>query len=124
MSRPKKKTDVEGNGSVATEPASDTNGNAEPNGKKGPAFKVGPIPTGKGESVSGCVWENHHQMSDGREYTVHSIVLKVDYYDEERKEWRQSSGIRPSQLSTVQYVLRKCADYCFASRDKGNVIPI
>jgi len=90
--------------------------------KKRPAFKVGPIPTGKGESVSGCVWENVVE-SDGRTYNVHNIVLTVEYFDQKEDRWKPSHGIRPSQLATVEYVLRKCGDFAFSRRDPQSEVP-
>ncbi len=97
-------------------------GDGKPEVKKGPAFKVGPIPTGKGESVSGCVWENVVE-SDGRTFNVHNIVLTVEYFDQKENRWKPSSGIRPSQLATVEYVLRKCADFAFSRRDPQGEVP-
>src|SRR5947209_2557120 len=108
---------TEGNASESA-PPSDTNGNGEPpirpgNGdKKRPAFKVGPLATGKGESVAGCVWENEH-VAEGRTYVVHSIVLDVSYFSEKEGKWLPSRGIRPSQLAAVEYVLRVCGDFAF-----------
>jgi len=91
--------------------------------KKYPAFKVGPIPTGRGESVAGCVWENEHQGADGRTYMVHSIVLEASYYNERLKKWMPSTGIKPSQLAAVEYVLRCCGDFAFRRRDPQAEIP-
>jgi len=118
---------AEGNATEAALP-SDTNGNGEAperpgNGKtKRPAFKVGPIATGKGESVAGCVWENEH-MADGRTYVVHSIVLDISYFSEKEGKWLPSRGIRPSQFAAVEYVLRQCGDFAFRRRDPQHECP-
>jgi len=105
----------------------DTNKTPEPpndnSEKKYPAFKVGPIPTGRGESVAGCVWENDHQGADGRTYMVHSIVLEASYYNERQKKWMPSTGIKPSQLAAVEYVLRCCGDFAFRRRDPQAEVP-
>ena len=105
------------------EGAPESAGDGKPEPKKGPAFRVGPIPTGRGESVSGCVWENV-VTSDGRTYNVHNIVLTVEYFDQKEDRWKASGGIRPSQLATVEYVLRKCGDFAFGRRDPQHECPI
>lgn len=103
--------------------ANDQNGIHENGvGKKLPAFKCGPIPTGKGESVQGCVWENEVE-SNGQVYTVHAIVIEVSYWHQESQEWRLSKSIRPSQLAAYEYVLRRCSDYCFSKRDPQQTVP-
>ena len=64
---------------AAPEPAGEPTENGD--ARKRPAFKVGPIATGKGESVAGCVWENIYE-ANGSSYRVHSIVLDVSYFNE------------------------------------------
>jgi hypothetical protein len=80
-------------------------------------FKCGPIPTRKGESVQGCVWEHEFVTADGRVYKTHSIEVRASYFSEKDDLWYDSKGFKPSQLSVLEYVLRKCGDYCFAYRD-------
>jgi|ERR1043165_909769 hypothetical protein len=108
-------------GTTAPSEAAPQNG-SEPNSKKKPCYKVGPIATGKGESVSGCVWENEHVMPDGRVFKVHSIQLELSYFHEGDRQWKPSKSIRPSQISAVEYVLRQCGDFCFRARDPQNDI--
>jgi hypothetical protein len=109
-----------------TEAPSDTNGHANglpTNGEapknNPPCYKVGPIMTGKGECVGGCVWERTFTTPDQREYKVHSISVEARYFSSKDNAWKPSSGFRPSQLSALEYVLRKLGDYVFMSRDSA-----
>ena len=124
MARKKSQTDVLPDQPAETVPGE--NGAVEPqpekpqesNGKKNPPiFKCGPIPTGRGESVSGCVWEREHVLSDGRSYKLHTIQMECHWFDEETKKWAVSKSLRTSQLAAYLYCLRRCSDVCFALRD-------
>jgi hypothetical protein len=85
--------------------------------RKPPVYKVGPIPTRKGESVQGCVWEHDFTTPDGKTYKTHQVEVRASYFSEKDGAWYDSSGFKPSQLSALEYVLRKCGDYCFNARD-------
>src|SRR5438094_585046 len=71
-----------------------------------PVFKCGPIPTRKGESVQGCVWEKEFLTPDGRSYRVHTIEVRASYFSEKDGTWHDSSGFKPSQLSALEFILR------------------
>src|SRR5947209_18976301 len=109
---------------VAAETTAPSEGDAhegapETNGEKKapPAFKVGPIVTAKGECLAGCVWEREFSTPDGRTYKVHSLNVEARYFSEKDGVWRPSSGFRASQLSALEYILRRCSDFVFAQRD-------
>src|SRR5207245_333886 len=76
-------------------------------------FKCGPIPTRKGESVQGCVSEKAFLTPNGRSYRVHSIEVRASYFSEKDGQWYDSKGFKPSQLSALEFVLRRCGDFCF-----------
>jgi hypothetical protein len=103
----------EGNGT--TEVAAEAPVNGTKNAP--PAFKVGPIPTAKGECVSGCVWEREYNTPDGRTYKVHSIAVEARYFHEKEGVWKAGHGFRASQLAALEFVLRRCADFVFSQRD-------
>src|SRR5438045_127067 len=109
--RPEPTTEPQGD---AHEGAPEAPANGTPT--KPPVYKVGPIPTRKGESVQGCVWEHDFTTPDGKTYKTHQIEVRASYFSEKDGVWYDSSGFKPSQLSALEYCLRKCGDYCFNAR--------
>lgn len=84
-----------------------------------PVFRVGPIPTGKGESVSGCVWEREVE-SDKRKFVIHSVQVQSHYFSTKDDQWKDGSSFNVSQLSAVAYIIRQCEEYVFQQKDVGN----
>lgn len=96
----------------------------QPNGeqKKFPAFRVGPLMTSKNESVRATVWEN--QITGGDQtFTVYNVVLDASFKDQQTGDWRQSKGLRASQVPIAIYCLQKAFEFACAQRDPANQIP-
>ena len=90
--------------------------------KKLPAFKVGPIPTDRNNSVSCVVWENEVQASDGRTFKVHSVAVEASCRDAD-DHWKPTKGFRGSQLYAVLYCLQKASDFILSQQDPANDCP-
>lgn len=96
----------------------------QPNGeqKKLPAFRVGPLMTSKNESVRATVWENQAGSGENT-YTVFNVVLEASFKDQQTGEWRQSRGLRSSQVPIAIYCLQKAFEFACSQRDPANQIP-
>ena len=46
-----------------------------------------------------------------------NVLITASWFSEKDGVWYDSKGFKPSQLSALEYVLRKCGDYCFNARD-------
>ncbi len=92
-------------------------GKGEP--RKGPCFKVGPIPTdASGHSVEACVWDREVTSGDGRAFTVYSISCQASYRDE-TGTWQKTSSFRSSQIPVLVYCFNKCFDWVQSQRERS-----
>ena len=84
-----------------------------------PAFRVGPIATDKEHAISAAVWASSATLEEGHLSVTYSVTLESHWYNPELPNpqdgqvggWKPVKGFRVSQIATVQYCLRKCADY-------------
>jgi hypothetical protein len=90
--------------------------------KKLPSYKVGPIATSKGESVSVTVWSNDIERS-GETFTVYNVTVQASYFDSSDGQWKASKGFRGSQLPTLIYALQRTFDFIMSQRDPANQCP-
>ena len=88
------------------------------NGKKGPVYKVGPIPTDRNTSVEAAVWQNENSAEDGRKFTTYNVTVQGSWRDADG-QWKRSSSFRSSHLYTLIYCLQKCSDYILSLRDQA-----
>ena len=104
-------------------PQSDVNGSAEPAGgngdKRGPVFRVGPIPTDRNNAVSAAVWANEIE-SDNRTFTVYNVTVEARWRDASG-EWKSGKSFRGSQIYALLYCLQRCSDWICTQRDPHNV---
>jgi hypothetical protein len=90
--------------------------------KKLPTYKVGPIATSKGESVSVTVWSNDIERS-GETFTVYNVTVQASYFDASDGQWKASKGFRGSQLPTLIYALQRAFDFIMSQREPANQCP-
>lgn len=102
------------NDARAEVPAAPQNG--EVNGeRKGPAFKVGPIPTDRNNAVAAAVWANEVTV-EGRTFTVYNVTVESRWRDVSG-EWKSGKQFRSSQLPTLIYCLQRAFEWACAQRD-------
>ena len=122
MARRKKGTEVESTPEVTGDAAEPPINGHEQNGqpinqeRKPPIFKVGPIPTGAGESIQAAVWER--EMSNDRgAYMMYTVTLEASYKDGD--QWKRSQSLKSAQIPASIYALQRCSDFIMECRDKN-----
>ena len=82
---------------AATQPPGDNGNSAK---AAPPAFKCGPIPTDKDNSVEAAVWGRQVRTHDDREFTVYSVTVQANWRDADGV-WKRGHSFRGSHIAVL-----------------------